>query len=443
MINPRIPKDGGDDYTHVQTDDHPQSSNGAQAWEGPAASSTSPLSAPSPPPPPPVTTTSSRETIASPRLGTVAVPTVPTSTPSPLPILPSPTPTPPAPAATPSTDTTRLASVSLTSELPSATRNVLSTSSSTTRTTSDSLSPASSSSSTLPYPLHVYTEPVAESQPITFVTSASALMVSNIPSKPTASSASVTSISNTAGVSNPYTDPAQAETLENHGPSRATLVAAVLIPMAAVALLGAIVFFLLRRRRKGNSPHEAAVETKEKLMRGDSSASRYTGPPPDPYPAVFAHYSAPPPDAPLMTQNEAIPVILSTTMSSTYFTGLDTSEANSLHSNNNAGPVDGINYNRLSGEEPPPPYRTRSEAAQSQRSTNSSLRHFEATNSSNICLTTALRADSNPFADPVEEFDVVSPVDGGGMARHYGRDSDELSAVSDLSYQNPFRDGMR
>ncbi|TKA70748.1 hypothetical protein B0A49_07657 [Cryomyces minteri] len=239
-------------------------------------------------------------------------------------------------------------------------------------------------------------------------------------------------------------DSRSAETLENHGPSRATLVAAVLIPMAAVALLGAIVFFLLRRRRKGNSSRAAAVETKEKLMRGDSSASRYTGPPPDPYPAVFAHYSAPPPDAPLMTRNEALPVILSTTMSSTYFTGLDTSEANSLHSNNNnAGPVDGINYNRSSGEEPPPPYRTRSEAAQSQRSTNSSLRHFEAAHSSDTGLTTAQRADSNPFADPAEEFDAVSPVEGGGMARHYGRDSDELSAVSDLSYQNPFRDGMR
>ncbi|TKA51152.1 hypothetical protein B0A49_12813, partial [Cryomyces minteri] len=413
MINPRNPKDGGDDYTQVQTDDHSQSSVGAQAWEGRVASSTSSSSAP-PPPPPPVTTTSSRKTIAPPGLATVAVSTVPTSIPSPLPTLPSPTPTPPAPAATPSTDTTRLASASLTSELPSATQNVLSTSSSTTRTTSDSLSPATSWSSTLPYPLYVYNEPAAESQPITFVTSASTLKASNIPSKPTASSASATSISNTAGISHPYTDPVQAETLENHGPSRATLVAAVIIPMAAVALLGAIVFFLLRRRRKGNSPRAAAVETKEKLMRGDSSASRYTGPPPDPYPAVFAHYSAPPPDAPLMTRNEALPVILSTTMSSTYFTGLDTSEANSLHSNNNnAGPVDGINYNRSSGEEPPPPYRTRSEAAQSQRSTNSSLRHFEAAHSSDTGLTTAQRADSNPFADPAEEFDAVSPVEGG------------------------------
>jgi len=132
------------------------------------------------------------------------------------------------------------------------------------------------------------------------------------------------------------------------------------------------------------------------------------------------------------------PVILSTTMNNTYYTGIDTSDHISLTDQRSEASSDTF------GDEPPPPYRPRSVPPISRET---SVRN-------SICRNTSVRSNRNdpmsgsnliggvrrsadvrsPFDDPEDsDDDNLSQISTlRNLPRH---DTDRLSVVSDLSYQ--------
>ncbi|KAH7055830.1 hypothetical protein B0J12DRAFT_432701 [Macrophomina phaseolina] len=217
------------------------------------------------------------------------------------------------------------------------------------------------------------------------------------------------------------------------GPPLGLILAAVIIPVLITTLLAFTVFVVLRRRKQRKAAEHAPASEEMKLRLSDDF------PPPGSPPAISAVPSREAtPQAPPRAVTPApppAPVIVSAmnpANNSSYFTGIDTSEALSVRTNSvRSGPrTAGFMLDGEFHEEPPPPYRPRSVPPISR---DSSMR----TNNRADCASTYLMADdaqrSNPFADPSDDDNESIE---SGMGPYSRRADDHLSVVSDLSYQN-------
>lgn len=194
------------------------------------------------------------------------------------------------------------------------------------------------------------------------------------------------------------------------------MMAAVLMPIISIAILGVILFFYLRRRRR----QKVRVQVRE--MKTQSSGNY-----PRPH-YVVPPVISPPAGSPVAPQ----PVILGPIVSGSngaYYTGIDTSDVVSMHD------TTGTNNPFVDQSDPhdeaPPPYRPRSIAATISR--NTSLRQTPPAALSETNLMAAHgQIPRSPFADPHD--DAISEF--SEPRRRFGRrNEDELSVVSDLSYQ--------
>jgi len=220
-----------------------------------------------------------------------------------------------------------------------------------------------------------------------------------------------------AGVVNRPNSPTSAKSGDGSRPlTTIRIVAAVLLPLISMAILGVILFFYLRRRRR----QKARVQVREKTQ----TSGNYPRP----------HYVVPPvlspPAGSLVTPQ---PVILGPIVSGSngaYYTGIDTSDVVSMHD------TTGTNNPFVDQSDPhdeaPPPYRPRSIAATISR--NTSLRQTPPAALSETNLMAAHgQIPRSPFADPHD--DAISEFSEPTRRRFGRRNEDELSVVSDLSYQ--------
>jgi hypothetical protein len=203
---------------------------------------------------------------------------------------------------------------------------------------------------------------------------------------------------------------------DSHSLTTIQLMAAVLLPLISLAILGVILFFYLRRRRR----QKAQVQVREKTQ----TSGNYPRP----------HYVVPPVlSSPAGSLVAPQPVILGPIVSGSngaYYTGIDTSDVVSMHD------TTGTNNPFVDQSDPhdeaPPPYRPRSIAATISR--NTSLRQTPPAALSETNLMAAHgQIPRSPFADPHD--DAISEFSEPTRRRFGRRNEDELSIVSDLSYQ--------
>jgi hypothetical protein len=200
--------------------------------------------------------------------------------------------------------------------------------------------------------------------------------------------------------------------------------AAAVVPVAVLAIIGAIVFVCLRKRKRRRlQAAPAPSHAQEMKSQWKPTMRPYMAPSPPP-PALLPNYS-PPPNYPTSESPVSLPpIILGPIPSGTngnYLTGIDTSDMVSVTSARDPF-ADGRSL-----EEPPPPYRPRSMAPSSIAPTS---RH------SSVRVAVLPPADSqihlverSPFEDP--EDDNVSELSGPTTRR----EADAISIISDLSYQ--------
>jgi hypothetical protein len=200
--------------------------------------------------------------------------------------------------------------------------------------------------------------------------------------------------------------------------------AAAVIPVAVLAIIGAIVFVCLRKRKRRRLQAAAApLHAQEMKSQWKPTMQPYMAPSP-PLPVLLPNYS-PPPNYPASESPVSPPPIILGPISSgtngNYMTGIDTSDMVSVTSARDPF-ADGRSL-----EEPPPPYRPRSMAPSSICPTS---RH------SSVRVAVLPPADSrthlverSPFEDP--EDDNISELSGPTTRR----DPDAISVISDLSYQ--------
>jgi len=195
------------------------------------------------------------------------------------------------------------------------------------------------------------------------------------------------------------------------------IMAAVLLPLIFMAILGVILFFYLRRRRRQKA--QTQVQEMKTQASGNYPRPHYVAPPVLP----------PPARSPVAPQ----PVILGPIVpgsNGAYYTGIDTSDVVSMHDTTGTdNPF--VDQSDPHGE-PPPPYRPRSIAATISR--NTSLRQATPAALSETNLMAAHgQIPRSPFADPHD--DAISEFSEPTRRRFGRRNEDELSVVSDLSYQ--------
>ncbi|KAF2815714.1 uncharacterized protein BDZ99DRAFT_457681 [Mytilinidion resinicola] len=202
-------------------------------------------------------------------------------------------------------------------------------------------------------------------------------------------------------------------------------VAAAVIPLACLAILGVILFLYIRRRRR--QKHQTLVQKEMKRHSPDNYS------PAAEQQAYYHHPSGTPP--PALSPMPPQPVILgpiAPNSNGAYYTGIDTSDVVSMHETHPPPQPTGLGnpFVDPQHEEPPPPYRPRSLAPLSR---NTSLRSPPPAALSQTNLMAAQEQTRSPFSDHhdddnISEFSATAP--------HYGRRAvDELSVVSDLSYQ--------
>ncbi|KAH6644588.1 hypothetical protein C7974DRAFT_23810 [Boeremia exigua] len=230
--------------------------------------------------------------------------------------------------------------------------------------------------------------------------------------------------------------------LQNHGadngPNRGPIYAAAAIAPVVVIVIGILVFCCLRRRRRQRQAVAEHGHVEEMKMRPKPVALPYLAPitPPSPPPAVLPQYSpSTPSSSHPPTASSSQPIILGPIPSGNngaYLTGMDTSDLISMTS---AGGISrqGTVVDRdpfadgRSLEEAPPPYRPSSLPPVSIASTsrNNSVRITDPAR-----MTTRTQVfERSPFDDP--EDDNISEVSGPT----FGRNTDAMSNVSELSYQ--------
>jgi hypothetical protein len=228
---------------------------------------------------------------------------------------------------------------------------------------------------------------------------------------------------------------------EHHGaPFPAIIAVGIIIPLILFGLSAVGCFYCLRRQRARVHPEGMAaggtmgtmgtgpqmknvgrVQT-ERAYVGQSSAV-----PP------MAMSTPSPPTSPASSGPQ--PVILSTTMNNTYYTGIDTSDHISLTDQRSHTSAESV-----TGDEPPPPYRPRSVPPISRETsvrTTGPMRNTSVLSNRNDPMSGAglIRGDAvrSPFDDPESDDDALSQI---STIRSYPRRAaDQLSVVSDMSYQ--------
>jgi len=277
--------------------------------------------------------------------------------------------------------------------------------------------PQKSSTSEVPSTLH--TSPAQE-------TSGSAPSKSTGPSHPYESSPTTKSPSDlNSFLGGPTSKPEKNES-SKHSSSKAHIGMAVGMVMV-FAILGVILFLYLRRRRR--QKRQTVVQQE---MKSHNPAA---------YPPVAqqqAYYQPPlgPPSTLSPMPPQPPPVILgpiTPNSNGAYYTGIDTSDVVSMHEPTAMHEPTGLGNPFIDPqhEEPPPPYRPRSLAPLSR---DSSLRSPPQAALSQTNLIAAQAQSRSPFRDPHDD-DNISEFSAGGHP--YGRRAvDELSMVSDLSYQH-------
>jgi len=206
--------------------------------------------------------------------------------------------------------------------------------------------------------------------------------------------------------------------------------------MAAAGVIATLVFiigliglclFLCRRSRKSKTPARNAediiVPGRQMMKTADRA---YMKPPAGSPPPSLSQSSS---SIPLTHQPsrqptpQIAPVIISTTMDHSYFTGIDTSDHISL--------TDNQSFRSTDPDEPPPPYRPRSVPPISRecsvRIANGMLPNYRP---GNATISATEESMHNPFDDP----DAVSDLEEEAPENNTIPD-DHLSMVSDLSYQ--------
>ncbi|ORY09803.1 hypothetical protein BCR34DRAFT_589012 [Clohesyomyces aquaticus] len=217
-----------------------------------------------------------------------------------------------------------------------------------------------------------------------------------------------------------------------------------IVPVVMLAFLGLALFFYLRKRKQKKAIAQQNTRIQEMKSRNSAayilpiSQQRGGGAPP-PLQTTQPHYAVPSNPTPLRSPTAPAPVILgpiAPVSNGAYYTGIDTSDVVSM-----TGPTHTHTHDRtglgnpfLDGddqEEPPPPYRPTSLPPISR---DTSLR-VPATHSQ-----TNLMASDDPFADPPNvsgrDDDAVSVLSGPLPERGERTGEDNMSVVSDLSYQN-------
>lgn len=209
--------------------------------------------------------------------------------------------------------------------------------------------------------------------------------------------------------------------------------AAGVVPVVVLGIVGALIFFCLRKRKKQRQISQAQAQIEEKAKFEQPSVQAYRAPvEPVPMPVSRSPWytsvsgDAPAPAAPS-------PVILgpiSAGSNGNYMTGIDTSDVLSTR-NDRTGLGDPFADGNSLLEEPPPPYKPRS-----LNSRNNSIRMHRSSlsrssQSSAPSYATRVKSLRNPFEDPKEDDDAVSQLSGSMLNRNH----DDMSVVSDLSYQ--------
>ncbi|KAH8728240.1 hypothetical protein GQ44DRAFT_702830 [Phaeosphaeriaceae sp. PMI808] len=212
---------------------------------------------------------------------------------------------------------------------------------------------------------------------------------------------------------------------------------AAITPIVVLAIIGGLILFCMRKRKRQHEK-EAIRKRRVEEMRMHTQ-SQVTARPYMAEPAVASPPYSYPPSQLLAPPNPSVPqpVILGpipTGANGAYFTGMDTSDVVSITSTNNLrpGPLNRFSDND-SLAEPPPPYRPRSAAPPSFANT-SRQSSFRVSGPPSATSQTRLIGRS-PFEDPIDD-DAVSDISG---PTSLGHDGENMSAVSDLSYQHdPF-----
>lgn len=203
----------------------------------------------------------------------------------------------------------------------------------------------------------------------------------------------------------------------------------VMVPIVLAAIIGALIFFCMRKRKKQKQIAAAQAAAQEMKARNPTVHPYVSSSLPTPRPLSRSTPSTnPSPTSPTIPQ----PVILGpiSGSNSNYFTGIDTSDVVSVRSSERTGLGNPFADSNSLNEEPPPPYYPRSIAPLSR---DTSLRVSQPPPpawSQTELITTAGQPVRSPFDDPTDD-DAVSVV-SEPTAR---QDRDDLSAVSDLSYQ--------
>ncbi|EON62148.1 hypothetical protein W97_01367 [Coniosporium apollinis CBS 100218] len=319
-------------------------------------------------------------------------------------------------------------------------------------------------------------------QPTTLVTTTPSTLPASLPSNTLIDTSASSSPIPTAlvGPNIPGDGPpafgSQSGTIPPH-PSRPNTLAAALPPIIVILLLGGLLALYLRRRHRRRRQHQqlSTHPLSEKLVPAytyplaDSGASTPVIGTAVAVPYFHAHarattprFSAPTPAVHVQSPSLAslhptppAPVIIAplSRSNAAYYSGIDTSDAVSVTPSGRAISA----YNRCSSEagheEPPPPYRPRSVPSISE-SRNSSLRLPEGLRAMLVMERgrqgqerehergrTAeagdRRGERNPFEDPDADEGGVSDAEDGGVVDGMGsRDMEEMSEVSELSYQS-------
>lgn len=242
---------------------------------------------------------------------------------------------------------------------------------------------------------------------------------------------------------------------KHHGPPPSVMAVSVIVPLLVIIVV--IVLSLLcirhyrRKARKAQAVEMAArndVPEMKSVAVGGSGSALMGGAREERAYISPATRTAPPTLAMASTSTSTgaeaePPIILSTTMDNGFYSGIDTSDNISL--NDNADVRSQASRDTF-GEEPPPPYRPRSVPPMSRETSlrtilpgrNSSVRSSRCDSITRGGGGSFIRRSNevrSPFDDPEEEDeDTMSEVSTirGSMIR---REVDELSTVSDMSYQ--------
>lgn len=248
------------------------------------------------------------------------------------------------------------------------------------------------------------------------------------PSSSSHTTSALTSSSTTTGaVKEPY---GSDKGIQPHPNRFGLLVAAGVVPIVVLAIIGWLIFFCLKKRRKQKQIYAAQAQVQEMKSRSPPQTASQPYLAAAPIPRPEPSYTAPPRQPPPASPTSPQPVILGPISGSNgnYMTGIDTSDIVSVR-NEGTGLGDPFAMSNAPHEEPPPPYRPRSVAPLS-RDTSLRMPLGRTPSSQSSLIADREQPRRSPFADPPDD-DGVSDISGPGCRRT----RDDLSAVSDLSYQ--------